>query len=119
MVLGIVLVILAGFSDAIRDLIMAYDTFKVYGRWWAIEGWKNKHKYKSFLFKTCLVFLTDAWHTFKYVFNIFYVIGICLIFLNSTFDIMYVILLIFTLYSVAFNVFFYTFKYLKNKKIIR
>jgi hypothetical protein len=123
-VVGIILVGLAGISEAIMDkLIFHYDNsiFKSFNnqKYWDPElSWVNKYKKdlvtERFMFSTTiLVFLTDAWHFLKFVRTLFMFVGLVIIGANSL-SIFHII--IFTIIArIVFGVIFeYFFKHVFN-----
>lgn len=88
-VLGLIFVIIGAICDSIRDAIMAKDVFGMYGEWWYWKSWKNKYKYKNNLYRSILVFITDAWHTFKYLYVFFSFIGSVIMSYYSNYGVLY------------------------------
>lgn len=85
----ILLVIVAGISEAVGDtLLFHYDTsifnspeFKK--EFWNIEiSWKNKGS--NIIKRTLLVFITDAWHLFKVLHTVFLFLMVITIFTLTT-----------------------------------
>ena len=113
--LGIFLILLSGISDGARDSILAYDGLSGLGDWWSFNGWRRKWKITGFLYKNLLVFLTDAWHMLKYVYNLSIIIGSSLIIFNSGGNFIWYMLLILIIYLISFNITFYTIKKFKTK----
>jgi hypothetical protein len=97
-ILGILLVIAASISEAIMDTVQFHyeksifkpDHMKYNPLFWdASISWKNKYKENSMTepkfygSTTIFVFLTDAWHFFKFLRNLFLFIGLPLLGLGS------------------------------------
>ena len=87
---------LAGISEAVMDTLQfhyntsIFKNFKNHLFWDPYHSWRNKYRDgdpkngEKFLFsKTLLVGLTDAWHLFKLLRNLFLFIGVFSIFLFS------------------------------------
>jgi len=129
--LGLVLVILAGIANAVMDKIQFHWHNSIFANgteykeqfWNPAISWKNKYKpglesykYEKFRFSTTLlVFLTDAWHLFQMVHTLFLFAGISLIayFCNSFLELFLYVLLSRILYGLCFELFF---KKLLSKK---
>jgi hypothetical protein len=125
--LGIVLVILASISEAIMDTLMFHYDRSIFIEkqnqqfWNPKESWKNKYKEDlvtpKFLGSTTLfVFLTDAWHKYKFNRNTLLFISLPLIGYLSI-SILHLILSV-IIARVAFGIFFtyYHYKY-SNKEL--
>lgn len=75
------LVALSGAAKACQDIISHKFSWSVFSdlndNWWdPTFSWRNKYKYnnpslgeKFFLSTTILVFVTDAWHMFQWIYN--------------------------------------------------
>ncbi len=89
MILGYLLIILAGISEAVMDKVQFHYNKSIFSKlnglfWDPSISWKNKWKsdLKTERFKgssNIFVFTTDAWHLFKFLRNLFLFIGIPLI----------------------------------------
>lgn len=87
-IIGLLLVIISAISESIMDKIQFHFKKSVFSGegfnqlfWNPQTSWKNKwdstlKKPKFFLSTTMLVFLTDAWHLFKFVRNTALFIGL-------------------------------------------
>lgn len=128
--LGFILIILASISEAIMDKlqfhyhksIFKFNPVKYNQLFWdASISWKNKYKENSMTepkfygSTTMFVFLTDAWHLFKFLRNIFLFIGLPLIAIGPL-NIFLAIILARIIYGLFFNLFFD--KILEKKEII-
>jgi hypothetical protein len=97
-ILGLLLVIAASISEAIMDTlqfhyeksIFKFDPIKYNQLFWdASISWKNKYKENSMTepkfygSTTIFVFVSDAWHFFKFLRNIFLFIGLPLLGIGS------------------------------------
>jgi hypothetical protein len=116
-ILGILLVIAASISEAIMDTIQfhyersvfKFDPDKYNPLFWdASISWKNKYKENSMTepkfygSKTIFVFLTDAWHFFKFLRNLFLFIGLPLLGLGSL-NIILAVVIARVLYGLVFT----------------
>lgn len=118
-IVGLILVSLSAISEAIMDKlqfhyhksIFKFNPVKYNQLFWDSSiSWKNKYKENSMTepkfygSTTMFVFVTDAWHLFKFLRNLFLFIGLPLLCLSSVNIILSVIIgrvlygLIFTLY---------------------
>lgn len=116
-ILGILLVIAASISEAIMDTIQFHyersifklDPIKYNPLFWdASISWQNKYKENSMTeekfygSKTIFVFLTDAWHFFKFLRNLFLFIGLPLLGLGSL-NIIIAVVIARVLYGLVFT----------------
>ena len=116
-ILGILLVIAASISEAIMDTIQFHyersifklDPIKYNPLFWdASISWQNKYKENSMTepkfygSKTIFVFLTDAWHFFKFLRNLFLFIGLPLLGLGSL-NIILAVVIARVLYGLVFT----------------
>ena len=93
-VVGILLVAISGIFEAVMDKLQFHygkSIFKMYKKqqyWNPKLSWTNKYKDdlktpKFLCSTTCLVFLTDAWHFFKFLRTLVRFSGLILIGFNS------------------------------------
>lgn len=96
-ILGILLVIAASISEAIMDNIQFHFHKSIFNEpskynplfWDASISWKNKYKENSMTepkfygSTTIFVFVSDAWHFFKFLRNLFLFIGLPLLSFGS------------------------------------
>jgi hypothetical protein len=116
-IIGLLLICFAGISEAIMDKIQFHYNKSLFSNkyfnqnfWNPSESWKNKWKedFKTEKFlgsSSIFVFLTDAWHLFKFFRNICLFIGLPLI----TFETNHIILICVVariVFGFAFTVFF-------------
>ena len=118
-VFGILLVAGAGIFEAVMDKLQFHygkSIFKLYRKqqyWNPKLSWANKYKQdlktpKFICSTTCLVFLTDAWHFFKFLRTLVMFVGLIIIGFNST-SVWFVILFTIIariLFGLAFQLFF-------------
>jgi hypothetical protein len=118
-IVGLIFISLSAISEAIMDnlqfhyhkSIFKFNPVKYNQLFWDSSiSWKNKYKENSMTepkfygSTTMFVFVTDAWHLFKFLRNLFLFIGLPLLCLSSVNIILSVIIgrvlygLIFTLY---------------------
>jgi hypothetical protein len=116
-ILGILLVIAASISEAIMDTIQFHYERSIFKLnpikynplfWDASISWQNKYKENSMTepkfygSKTIFVFLTDAWHFFKFLRNLFLFIGLPLLGLGSL-NIIIAVVIARVLYGLVFT----------------
>jgi hypothetical protein len=95
LVLGLVCFVLMGISEAVMDTVQfhffksIFSNFKKQLFWDPVVSWRNKYKNgdpnkgPKFPFSTTLlVGLTDGWHFFKLLRNLFLFVGILLLVLS-------------------------------------
>lgn len=122
---GIILISIAGYSESIMDTIMFHykrskfvkKTKQIF--WNPKKSWKNKYKEdlktpKFFLSTTLLVFLTDAWHRFKFYRTSLLFITLPLVgYLSPNFIVLVIFVIILRIFfGLSFTVFYY---YFSNK----
>lgn len=118
LIAGLILVCLAAAAEAVMDKIQFHFDRSVFSDparhnqlfWNPRVSWKNKwdetlKKPKFFLSTTMLVFLTDAWHLFKFVKNTAIFLGLPLMCLSGT-NIILVIVIARVAYGLIFTVMF-------------
>ena len=116
-ILGILLVIAASISEAIMDTIQFHYERSIFKLnpikynplfWDASISWRNKYKENSMTepkfygSKTIFVFLTDAWHFFKFLRNLFLFIGLPLLGIGSL-NIIIAVVIARVLYGLVFT----------------
>jgi hypothetical protein len=116
-IIGILLIIISAISESIMDKIQFHFEKSIfndnsYNRlfWNPLYSWENKWnkdltKPKFFLSTTLLVFLTDAWHFFKFLRNTTLFIGLPLMVL-SPINIIISIIIARIIYGLVFTLFF-------------
>lgn len=116
-IIGLLLVIISAISESIMDKIQFHFKKSVFSGerfnplfWNPETSWKNKwdstlKKPKFFLSTTMLVFLTDAWHFFKFVRNTTLFIGLPVMCLSGI-NILVVIAAARIAYGLAFTLMF-------------
>jgi hypothetical protein len=115
MILGYLLIILAGVSEAVMDKVQFHYNKSIFSKlnglfWDPSISWKNKWKsdLKTERFRgssNIFVFTTDAWHLFKFLRNLFLFIGIPLI-CYDTEHIIIVCIVARILFGLSFTLFF-------------
>ena len=121
----ILLTVLSGISKAITD-VSALTTIKDKLSQWGLGWWKKSYssnnKYKNldpaqgerfFLSTTLLVFLTDAWHLFGFLQELF--MGIVIFMIAFNFSWKFALILFTCLYFLRQIVFELVYRYLKTK----
>lgn len=114
------LICINGLSEAICDVLQhkydqsVFNSSKFKEQFWNPSlSWMNKHvdgsKFKKLLFKTVLVFTTDAWHLFKTIKTIseYSIIILVITYINVNFW-MILILISFKILMKLFFEFFYS-----------
>jgi hypothetical protein len=126
--LSLILIIIAAMSEAVMDTIQFhYDRsiFKNYNNknYWNPElSWMNKYKEdlktpKFIASTTLFVFLTDAWHFFKFIRTLTLFVGLLIIgFLSvNIFELIMMFIIVRVLFGVIFTI---TYRYCSNKKLL-
>jgi len=118
--LGLAFIILASISEAIMDKLQFHYHKSIFKQnpvkynqsfWDASISWQNKYKENSMTepkfygSTTLFVFMTDAWHLFKFLRNIFLFIGLPLMSLGPI-NILISIIVARVVYGLVFTYFF-------------
>jgi hypothetical protein len=119
--IGFLLFFLSGFSEAIMDKLQFHYNNSIFKKfknqlfWDPQISWKNKYKNgnpsdgeKFFLSKTLFVGLTDAWHLFKLLRNLFIFSGIYFLMFNyvSNIFVLLYVLIARIIFGLSFTLFF-------------
>jgi len=119
--LSILCFILSGAAEAVMDKLQfhyhksIFSDFKNQTFWNPLMSWKNKYKNndpsmgeKFFGSKTIFVGLTDAWHLFKLIRNLFIFIGIFFISIgtNKILIVFIFVVIIRIMFGLSFTLFF-------------
>lgn len=130
--LGLILISLAGIAEAVMDTLQFHYSRSIFdaGRWrrfwcikWKYRSWWNPEESWKFKYKnndstqgakfpgstTIFVGLTDGWHCFKLIRNLFLFGGILCLALPNTLSVFETIICIAsarTLYGITFSVFY-------------
>lgn len=121
--LSLIFIAISGASEAVMDKIQFHFEKSIFSKskynslfWNPSISWKNKYesietlKPKFWGSTTYFVFLTDAWHLFKFFKNTFIFVAISLAFLISCNSINYAILYFIigrSIYGASFSLMFY------------
>lgn len=116
-IIGLLFIVMSAISESIMDKIQFHFDKSIFNSdkynklfWNPLESWKNKWnedmtKPKFFLSTTLFVFLTDAWHFFKFVKNTSIFIGLPLIVMGQ-FNIIISVIIARIVYGLVFTLFF-------------